>query len=173
MRVTFLKILSMALLIAMLPFGTARAQYYFGAKAGPVRFDVDTGSVDEPLNIAAVAGYRFSPRLGLESELGYTLAEGSYSVDFSSFGAGTLEEDLTIGTAAVYGTFRAGGGAVYFKSKGGYAYETVKVGPDREGAGHFSYGIGIGWALGDGSQLEIEYTVIEEDVNFLSVGVNF
>lgn len=36
-----------------------------------------------------------------------------------------------------------------------------------------SLGFGVGFDVGNGKKLEIEYTIVESDVNFLSVGIIF
>ena len=79
-------------------------------------------------------------------------------------------------TLALYGVFRTPG-EFYFKGKAGVLYEDVEVDiptlfSESEDDTGFSAGIGGGWRLNDSGSLEVEFTLIESDLNYLSLGYN-
>ncbi|WP_162925786.1 outer membrane beta-barrel protein [Isoalcanivorax indicus] len=143
---------------------------FFGLKAGQMMVDaVDDGigmDFDDSTNIGFYTGYVGESGLGFEIE---------YTQPTSKAGTGVPSVDYELTTIAAYGTFRSDGN-VYLKGKAGLLREEVKVsGPggsfsDRDSG--LSVGAGLGFMLGR-SRLEVEFTIIESDVNYLSVGFIF
>lgn len=152
------------LLLAMfiLPVKTAWADGYVGVKFGPMLVDVE--GLDDPMN----AGLYF----------GSSKSGGAFEAEVttSAVKGGTDSVDLTITTIGAYAVYRTEGDGAFFKMKAGFVNEDVKF----EGFGNSvsesdsgsSLGIGLGSRRGD-SLFELEFTVIEQDVNFLSLGVSF
>lgn len=139
---------------------------YFGIKAG--QMDPDADGFDEATNVGLIAGYDLSRdangTLALEVEYTRSLSEGDVR-----FGG-----EWEIETLAGYGAYRTAGD-VYVKAKAGVLSEDVKV--SRTGGAiasgkdsGFSFGAGVGVRLNRKVGLEIEYTIIEEDIGFLSLG---
>lgn len=143
---------------------------FFGLKAGKMMVDaVDDGigmDVDDSTNIGFYTGYVGQSGLGFELE---------YTRPTSKAGTGIPSLEYELSTIAVYGTFRSDGN-VYLKGKAGLLREELKIsGPggsvsDTESG--LSVGAGLGFMLGS-SRLEIEFTIIEADVNYLSLGFIF
>lgn len=143
---------------------------YLGIKFGPMI--VDDNSFDEAVNGGLVLGYDLAETdlfaVALEAEFTDTLADGH----IGESGVAKWE----IETQAIYGVVRVGGGA-YLKLKVGYLNEDVTAkasglsfdASDSGGSG----GIGVGLRAGESVYLELEYTVIEEDVEFITGGINF
>ncbi len=151
--------------------------FYYGVKAGVMSLD-NTGagagvSIDDATNVAFVIGYKLSKigngNLAIEGEISTTVAGGDVNIiGFTG--------DWDIDTLAVYAVYRSSGN-IYFKGKAGILYEDVGfsiVGISDSGSDEgFSAGIGMGWKMGKSNALEVEYTVIEEDIDYISVGYNF
>ncbi len=141
----------------------ASADWYFGAKTGPLIVDSSTVK-DDAINTGVMVGYDMSVVLGdlaVEGEFTTTTGDGKVK--------GT-NANLSVDTSAVYLAFRTAG-PVYLKAKGGYMQVSGDV-KDDSGA---SYGFGVGFGIGI-AQLELEYTQTSLDpdnVAFVSVGVQF
>lgn len=166
MTTTFQKIAVAATLVAGAAVAPlASADMYFGAKAGPMMFDIP--GVDDPTNAGIVLGKEWGVVAG---DIGVQI-EGSTSIDDGAFNTWFGPVDVSIDTLAAYGVFRTAG-PVYFIGKAGVLREEVEVGPVSESDTGLSFGAGVGFSLGV-AQIEVEYTVIEEDVSFLSAGVRF
>lgn len=138
---------------------------FFGVKAGQI--DADQGGFDTASNIGFLFGYALSRDatgvLALESEYTRNLSDGDIA------GAG----DWRIETLAVYGAYRTTDD-VYLKAKAGALSQDVKCQGTRRGicakASGVSFGAGVGWRLNRKVGFELEYTLIEEDIGFLSLG---
>ena len=78
-----------------------------------------------------------------------------------------------IETLAGYGAYRTASD-FYVKAKIGYLREDVTVsgiGSDISGKDSgLSYGAGVGYRFNSKSGLELEYTVIEDDISFIGLG---
>ena len=147
--------------LGMFAAAPASADWFFGAKTGPMLIDV--GGFSDTTNTGVVVGYEIGvvvADLALEGELTRTTSDGKF--------AGNKVE---VDTQALYLAFRTGG-PIYFKAKGGLVNEEVTVGSTSETDSGVSYGIGLGFGIGI-AQLELELTAIESDIAFLSVGVQF
>ena len=143
----------------------ANSPFEFGVKGGLMMNDVS--GFDSAMNAGVVVGYPINDAVTVEGEFTTSLSDGGTDISGVNWSVQTL---------AVYGVFKSKGDT-YFKGKLGYLNESVSidtgygfsVGGDDSG---LSYGIGGGMKLGSGS-LEVEYTIIEADVNFLSIGYKF
>jgi len=155
-----------ALLCALalgVPAGQAQAELYFGAKGGPMLFSDSAVSAD-PLNVALVAGYLLGSNVSLEAEYSRSMINGRVR----TAGGG---QSLRTTTAAGYVAWRSEG-ALYVKGKAGIAWQDVRLrqsGSDTDTS--LSVGAGLGYQLGNGARVELEFTVIESDVGFLSIGL--
>lgn len=154
---------------------------YIGAKYG--KFFIDVEEVNEPTDGGFLGGYRFSNGMAIEFE--HTEAQADIFLDSTRIGGIDLE------TNALYFAYRTPGTA-YFKVRAGLLQE--KVSGEAGGFCYYDYygtyciseniaieekddiglsiGLGGGVNIGSVVQLELEYTLIEQDVSFLSAGLN-
>lgn len=139
----------------------AMADMYFGVNAGPMM--VDVAGVDDPTNAGVLIGKEWGVAIG---DIGVQ-AEFTTSIDDGNFRG----YDVSIDTQAIYGAFRTAG-PLYLIAKAGFLREEVEIGGVSEDDTGLAAGIGIGFSMGV-AQLELEYTQIEEDVGYLSLGVRF
>ena len=136
--------------------------WIFGANTGTMVIDVS--GVSNPTNVGFMAGYEIGIGIG---DLAFE-AEMTNSVSSGSAGS----SDVDIDTRALYVALRTAG-PVYFKGRMGTLQEEISIsGFPSETDNGSSIGVGVGFSLGL-VQLELDYTVIEQDVNYLSVGVVF
>ena len=150
--------------------GTALAEdspWYVGVHAGQV--SVDQSDFDSTNGIGFMLGYKVNNLVSIEGALTSTGEDGDWTVQ-------GVQGSWDMYTAAFYAAFRSSGN-LYFKGKLGYLYENVNASisglfSDSASDSGFSYGVGAGWKIGDGLGLELEYTIIEEDIDFISLGVN-
>ncbi len=143
---------------------------YFGLRVGPMKFDSDR--YEEPTNLGLVGGYIGDNGLGFEAELTATVSDGSISTVVPISGGYTSRtSDINIYTLGIYNAIRSPGDA-YIKSKFGIVFESKNIGRSSVINTNASLGLGIGINTRAGI-LEIEYTIIEEGVNFLSIGFLF
>lgn len=138
--------------------------FYAGLKSGALSVSASEYDFDTP--IAIQAGYAIG--LGFSIETEYSKTDGEFS--YYSYPRLTLSADLT--TLAVYGVYRTPGN-FYGKFKAGVLNEEVSVGSTSLSATGFSAGAGVGFRFNDHLSAEAEYTLIEADVDFLSLGINF
>lgn len=141
---------------------------YVGVKAGSFQIDIDEFDTNDPNAKGFVVGYNLGEGPAIEfehnksdtfhvTENGYFLADG----------------DVT--TNALYFAYRSQG-SVFFKVKGGILIEDVSASGYSRSAEDsdtgLSVGAGFGFNMGEVAQLEAEYTVIEADIGYLSLGLN-
>ena len=138
--------------------------FYAGVKTGNMSIDVSAYDTDTPMGI--LVGYPLNENYAIEFE--YT------DTDFDLKTAGiTFDGDMQ--TYALYGIYRTSGD-FYAKLKAGVLKEDISIGTanysfEDDDSG-LSAGIGAGYRSGPIS-IEAEYTIIEQDVDFLSVGLNY
>ena len=139
---------------------------YIGLTAGKMM--VDLSEFDDANSTGILMGYRFTDDLAIEG--GFTK---SSSANLNVQGvSGTWDVDVF----SIYMAYRTPGD-VYFKGKIGVLNEDISAstsygnfaGSDTGG----SLGIGGGVKFAKNGTLELEYTLIEKNINFLSLGVNF
>ena len=161
---------AIVILLAMSPLISQAEGYYGGLKVGAMMNDVS--GLDSATNIGLNLGYAFEDYgngPAIEGEYTTSASDGDISINGQS---GSWDVD----TLAIYGAYRFGGD-FYGKVKLGYLHEDGSAsGPGGTFSGTdsgASIGIGAGWTLSPQSAIEMEYTVIESDVNFLSLGFNY
>jgi hypothetical protein len=150
------------LLVFLLGVETVLAGVTFGAKTGPVQPDLD--GIEDPINAGVTIGYEFGialGALGFEGEFTTTVKEGEYGI-----------ERLNIDTTGAYATYRSPG-LFYLKGRAGYAGwdADFSVGGNEDDTSA-SYGLGLGFSL-KLIKIELEYTQIDEDIDFVSIGIQF
>lgn len=146
------------LLLTTLFMSTANAGgITFGAKTGPMQVD---GLKDDPTNAGVAVGYEMGVVLG---DLGF---EGEFTTTMKD-GETQSGGDADIDTMGVYATYRSPG-FVYLKARGGFV--RWEAGSQDDTA--TSMGIGVGFSLGL-IQFELELTQIDDDIDFISLGVQF
>ncbi|GAB4514623.1 MAG: hypothetical protein Tsb0026_20040 [Sulfuricaulis sp.] len=166
MKATQLLILS---IVTLCFIGTVHAEdeaWYAGVRAG--QMNVDTSGFDDAIGVGGILGYKLSNTLGIEG--GYTTTGEDADVK-----VGTTQAHWDIDVVAVHLAYRNEGN-FYAKGKVGILYQEVSANIANAGepasGGEFTYGIGAGWRPFKDIALELEYTVIESDVNFISFGIN-
>ncbi len=136
-----------------------------------INAQTDVSGLDAATNAGLLLGYEFGKddlRFAVEGEFTKTVSDGEGTI--SGFPA-----TWSVDTMAVYGVVRYGK-EFYVKGKAGYLNEDAKIsagGVSSSGSDSgMSYGIGAGYRATDSVAIEAEYTIVEEDINFLSLGVN-
>lgn len=160
-------------LIGIVAFVPAQAQQpsnplYFGAKIGLM--DPDVRGFDEATNLGLFVGYTL-----IQDTRGSLALEGEYTRTFSDgdVNRAGVRTDWDIETLAAYLAYRTAGD-VYLKAKAGYGWWDVSVGRGVTAAEDddwdLTFGAGVGFRLTRKAGIEVEYAVIQEDINFLSLG---
>jgi hypothetical protein len=148
------------------------AQHYAGVKGGLLNITQDI-DFDGGAMVGVLFGYDMpGDNFSLEGEFNASVV--SAESDNERYG------DLDIWTLAAYGAFRTSG-TFYFKGKAGLLYEELKSsvsGSSIEiqvdgGAIALSLGIGAGLRLGENLGAELEYTQIEADIGYATLGLNW
>ena len=140
---------------------SAHADFYLGVKTGPMLVDID--GADDPTNVALTLGYEFGivvGDLGLEAEFSRTASDGEVG-----------DEDLEVESDGFYAAFLTPG-PVYLKLRAGVVDNEVIIGDDADSDGGTAFGAGFGLSAGL-ARFEIEYTRIDSDIDFVSLGVQF
>ena len=131
------------------------APLYYAIKGGFMKPDGDDN--DSALNIGGMLGQPVHRNFAWEADLTLTLADGEVG-----------EEDWDVTTVAGYAVFR-GPGKNAFKGKAGIAYWNT----DDENDFSLSTGVGLGFRVRDTDMLDLEYTEIDDSVDFISIGYIF
>ncbi|MDH5712219.1 MAG: porin family protein [Gammaproteobacteria bacterium] len=127
---------------------------YLGIKGGFVDAD---GMGDAALNLGLDVGYTLNRHLAAEVELTQTLVDGDTPSG----------RDWDVDTLSVFAAFRSNT-EVKLKAKVGLTNFDSGGRRDTE----FSFGLGVGfWAAG--GLMEIEYTELDDGLDFISIGVNY
>ncbi len=128
--------------------------WYFGLKGGIMD---SQGIGDSAINMAVDIGYRNNRYLSTEIELSKTLIDGNTPSG----------QDWEVNTLSAFAAFRSNT-EVKLKAKIGLSNVDTGNNSNLE----LSFGIGLGfWAAG--GLMEIEYTEIDDGLNFISLGVNY
>ena len=128
--------------------------WYFGIKGGFMDTD---GAADSAINLGADVGYRNNKYLSTEVELTRTFIDGDTPSG----------NDWEVDTLSVFAAFRSNT-EVKLKAKIGFTDIDYGNNDDLE----LSFGFGIGfWAAG--GLMEFEYTEIDDDLEFISLGINY
>jgi hypothetical protein len=131
------------------------SEFYFGVKGGLM--DPDGKNNDAAFNIAAVVGQPIQRYLSWEGELSASLSDGEVA-----------GRDWDVNSIAGYGVFRTEG-KVMLKGKLGLAYWDAADDDDLS----LSLGVGVDIRLAKNGALEVEFTQIDDQIDFLSVGYLF
>lgn len=164
-----MKKIALSAAILMGACGSVYAQdpgVYIGVKGGSFLIDAEEMDTNNPNARGFVLGYNLGEGPAIEFERNSS----------DSFYAGYLYYypiEGEIETTALYFAYRSEG-AFFFKVKGGILKEDVKFKENgrTESDTGLSVGGGLGFNLGDVAQLEAEYTIVEQDVSYLSLGFN-
>lgn len=154
-----------ALMAGMAVAPAAMADMYFGVNAGPMM--IDGASFDDPVNAGVLIGKEWgvvAGDIGVQAEFTTTIEDGTLV-------AFPYAYPVSIDTQAVYAAFRTAG-PVYVIAKAGVLREEVDIGGLSESDSGLAGGVGIGFSVGV-AQLELEYTLVEEDVAYASLGIRF
>lgn len=168
-----LRLATASLFLTALAAGPAQAQEeddpnYWTVRVGVMdpytsddAFDFNFG--DAAVNVSGTWGRRLPWMEGLSSEVevGTSVVKG----DFNG-------PDYRLTTAAGYVAWRSRG-PIYFRLRAGMLYEHATVGGVSDNDVGLSAGGGVGWEIAEGHTLEFDYTLIEEDVHFFSIGYRF
>ena len=157
-RVIITSILALALMSPGFAAEPAKSggHTFFGIKGGFMK--PDGNNTDSAGNIGAVMGQPFARYFSWEAEINLTVFEGE------AFGT----NDWDINTLAGYAVFRSEGN-VGFKGKAGLVYWDSTYNDDLD----LSLGIGVGIKMGQSGMLDVEFTRINSNVDYISVGYLF
>lgn len=141
--------------------------WYFGGKLA--YFELDIPNVDDPDNAGLVVGYDWLKNygiIGIEGEFTTTFEEGNLA-----------DQKIEMDTAGVYATYKSSGHAskgmgIYFKVKAGAAYHDLSIGATSKDDTNFSGGVGVGLNMAAVS-FELEYTILDSDIDMISLLVRF
>ena len=140
----------------------AHADLYLGVKTGSMLVGFDNVEVSEdPANVAATIGYEFGsfPRISLEAEVSRTITAGLVSGN-----------ELEVESQGAYITYTTAG-RLYSKWRVGYMDAALSAGVDlSEDEGGETYGVALGLRM-IGFKLELDYTAVDDDVSFVSLGI--
>lgn len=141
--------------------GLAAANAFVGTKVGLMSVSFDNDAVeDDPGNAGVILGYAFTsfiPALSLELDITRSVAPGRVA-----------NADLSVETQGLYLSYRSSG-TVYFKGRLGFMDASL-TGNLAEDEGGETYGVGLGWRR-NVIALELDYTSIDDDVSYSSIGV--
>lgn len=155
------------IILALFYTPAAHSEFYIGAKGGEMII-----SNDIAFNDATSVGILFG---GTIPDSGFAI-EGELTTTVSSAEHKSRSDELDIFTLAGYGVYRSAG-RFYFKGKAGLLTEYLDISGGNfslEGyGGAISLGAGAGFRISNTANLELEYTIIEADINFLSLGITF
>lgn len=136
--------------------GKSQSHTFFGIKGGFMKPDGKNN--DSAVNIGAVMGQSVTRYFSWEAELNTTVIDGEV-------GANT---NWDISNIAGYAVFRSEG-KIGFKGKAGLTYWDT----DNDRDMSMSLGIGAGFKMGKSGMLDVEYTQIDDSVDYISVGYLF
>ena len=128
---------------------------YWGGTVGLM--DIDLHHADSPLNVGLRGGYTLPSGWGFEAEYTNSLISGDADV-FSR------DVDIDVQTLGAYGTYRSYGD-IYFKGRLGVVHEDVDYFGSDTG---ISLGGGVGLNVSPNTNVELEYTMIDQDIGFWS-----
>lgn len=143
----------------------AQPNFYIGLKTG--QFMIDVEGADDATAVGFQVGYDFGNQWAIELEM------LSGESDLEIFG-NTIEVETE--TFGIYGTFRSADN-VYLMGKVGIVEEEVSGSAggfsSSESDSGLSLGIGVGTKLNNHFAAELEYTIIEQDVDYIGLNTRF
>ena len=140
----------------------AYADMYFGVKTGSMMVDIPTDR--NPWNFALNLGYRLDTRLAdlsLAGEINRTLREGETRNG----------ENLEFESEAVYLVWKTPR-SLFVSLRGGIVRDKIIIGSNASRDDGLLLGAGFGGVVGK-TFIQIEYTSIAGDANFLSLSLEF
>ena len=140
-------------------FAESSGGVYLGVKTGSLDIDSAMWDADTPKGV--VLGYQ-------KGSFGAEIEFNTADIDYDFLG---IKSSADYKTLALYGVYRSEGD-FYFKAKAGVLKQEVKTSFTTEDDTNASGGVGLGVKMGP-VRLEAEYTIIETDVDFISIGANF
>lgn len=147
--------LGLGLLMGIQQAAHARGTPWYAGFKGAV-VDAGDGVTDDAINAGFDLGYRHNRYLSTEIEYTDTLVEGETRGG----------NDWEVSTLSAFAALRT---ATPVKLKGKLGVTHIE---DHEDDLELSWGVGLGfWAAG--SLMEVEYTEMDEDLEFISLGFNF
>lgn len=152
-------VILIAILLSTTP---AAGDMSFGVKLGPV--SVDTPSRSDPINIAGDLGYEIDTllaNLSLAVEVNRTIINGETKKG----------EDLKFKSNGIYLVYKTNK-SLYMTFRGGVVQNEIVSGSNSRRNNGISLGGGIGGVVGRG-RVQIEYTLIAADANYLSICLEF
>lgn len=168
-------ILMLALAFSNYSYAEQKTGFYIGAKGGSflVNLAESNYDYDDARAIGVLVGYDFGNNVSAELEY-----NSSNNAEIRHFGSKT--GTLKINTFAGYMAYRlkpSANNGFYLKAKAGILSEDVKITLNTNGSisgndSGLSLGLGAGYNLSNQVAIEAEYTLIEQDINYMSAGLN-
>jgi hypothetical protein len=157
----------LSIAIGLIFAGSVSAQVYFGVKTGMMMIDVE--GVDNIIPIGGVGGYDISSNMSIEGEFNFRVSGGDWEI-------GSEIVEWKIWTVAGYFVYRFPlGEALYLKGKAGILHEDITAETSHVSVSGSDSGLSLGGGLGmnfnEQFSGEVEFTLIEADINYFSVGV--
>ena len=118
----------------------------------------DGDNNDSAINLGAVMGQPVSRDFSWEAELNFSVADGEVGAN----------NNWDIKNIAGYAVYRSPGD-IGFKAKAGLTYWDT----DNDSGTSLSMGIGAGFKMSKSGMLDVEYTQINDNVDYISVGYLF
>lgn len=146
-------------------------QPYVGLKAG--QFQLDDSDLDEPNALGIVAGYNFTPALGMEVEY---VGSSEESVTVSG-----VDLDYDFKTYGLYGTYTYAfpNTAIYAKGKLGVAKTEFSAeasdfdASSDDSESGLAGGLGLGYLVTPNIAVEGEYAWLASDVGLMTLGATY
>lgn len=158
-------------IVVMLTFLYVPSVYaglYLGVKGGEMNIS-DGIPFNDATSVGILLGTNVQDSgLAIEGELTTTVSAAEHKTISGS--------ELDIYTLAFYGVYRSAG-SFYIKGKAGLIYEYLNISSfifplEGEDIG-ISLGVGGGFRISNSVNLELEYTLIESDIDYISLGMTF
>ena len=148
---------------------------YVGVKTGIMSIDVY--GIDDITALGFLVGFGLTPEVSLEGELNIGISGGEIDT-----GVIIIDGEFDIWTLAAYAVYRHPiNDTISLKGKAGLLYESVEFdmdtilgslsGDDTDFG--VSFGAGATIKVTDLLSVDVEYTIIETDVDYLSAGLNY
>lgn len=144
------------------PVSAQESPLYTGLQVG--RLTADFPGFGDATSLGIMLGYDLhrdeNGALALETGFTTTIVDGDIS------GGGGWDADAI----AAYGAFRTAGN-IYIKAKAGLLKQDIERsgGPLNARDSGLTYGAGVGWRVNSKAGLEIEYTLMSDDLSCLSL----
>ena len=145
---------------------------YGGVKAGIIMVDEDSVDIDDLTAVGLLVGFGLTPEISIEGEFNVTVSGGDFEI-------GPFDGEIDVWTLAVYAAYRAPiADMVYLKGKLGVIYEDFEMSvsgfpSESDTDTRFSGGVGAGLNINEQLSAEIEYTLLDDDAEYLSLGLNY